>query len=94
MNTAIDDDEAVKTFRLFIKRRLLRSNKELKLLSKAEMQKALDELYGDELTRFESVRRGKSKIEAMKADLSTVLVVDACVQASKAKVVANCSYFE
>jgi hypothetical protein len=50
-----DEDEAYRKFRLAVKRQLLKDNIELKALEKAEMQKALDEMYGDEETRYKRV---------------------------------------
>lgn len=51
------DSKELKTFRLSIKRQLLKSNIDLKSLPKQEMQTALEELYADEQQRFASVEK-------------------------------------
>lgn len=69
MSIPEDDQEALRSFRLGVKRRLLRSNKDLKSLEKALMQEALEDLYKDEQLRYDSVRRSRENVLLMKKEI-------------------------
>ena len=69
MNIPEDNQEALRSFRLGVKRRLLRSNKDLKSLEKAKMQEALEDLYKEEQLRYDSVRKSREKVLLMKREI-------------------------
>jgi outer membrane lipopolysaccharide assembly protein LptE/RlpB len=56
-STELEEDSKYGKFRLKVKRRLLKSNPELKNLSKKEMQEELVRLYEDEMVRFRSIEK-------------------------------------
>ena len=51
-----------KTFRLSVKRRLLRQRPELKALEKPAMQKELEELYNEQQQRYERVFKTRNRL--------------------------------
>jgi len=53
----LESDAKYGSFRLKVKRRLLKANPELKGLTKKEMQEELVRLYDDELQRFRSIEK-------------------------------------
>lgn len=68
---AIDEEEVSsigvvakrwKQFRLLVKRRLLKGDKELKYLDRSEMQRELQQLYDKEILRFDRVSRSAKSL--------------------------------
>ena len=58
----VEDNELCKEFRLKVKKRLLRQNKELKSLSKDLLQQELIQLFRIEVDRYSSVANYLNKM--------------------------------